>query len=51
MQAIDIRRKHSLSGVRAHKIVQELAETLAEKHGVAYHWKDHTLYCERRGIK
>ncbi|HEY5780537.1 MAG TPA: polyhydroxyalkanoic acid system family protein [Lysobacter sp.] len=51
MSNIDIRHAHSLPPKQAHQAVQEVAEKLAERFGVAYAWDgEDTLHFNRSGV-
>jgi len=50
MSNIDIRHAHSLPPEQARKAVQEVADKLAERFGMAYRWDGDTLDFNRSGV-
>ncbi len=50
MSSIDIKKNHSLSLDDAQKIADDLAQDLAEKFSVVYHWDGDVLNFERTGV-
>lgn len=50
MSNIDIRHSHSLAPDQARKAVQEVADKLAERFGVACDWTGDTLNFNRSGV-
>ncbi len=50
MSNIDIRHAHSLPPDQARKAVQEVADKLAERFGVACDWSGDTLNFNRSGV-
>ncbi len=51
MSAIEITRDHNLSHDEAVAAATALAETLAEKYDVAFHWEGEKLIFARSGVK
>jgi putative polyhydroxyalkanoate system protein len=50
MSNIDIRHAHSLAPEQARKAVQEVAEKLADRFGMAYNWNGDVLDFNRSGV-
>ena len=50
MSQIDIRHPHSLPPKKARKAIEEVAEKLAERFGMAYVWDGDTLNFNRSGV-
>jgi putative polyhydroxyalkanoate system protein len=50
MPSIDIRHSHSLPHAQARKAVQEVADKLADRFGVACDWDGDTLKFARSGV-
>lgn len=50
MSHIDIRHRHSMDPASARRAVQDLADTLAQRFGVAYGWNGDILEFNRSGI-
>lgn len=50
MPSIDIKRSHSLPLAEAKKKVQRVADHIAEKFDVEWHWDGNTLHFERSGV-
>ena len=51
MSHIDIRHTHSLAPKKARDAVQEVAEKLAARFGMAYDWDGDTLNFNRSGVE
>lgn len=51
MNSIEIRRPHALAHVAAIKLVQSIAEDLAEQYDAEYEWDGDSLRFKRSGIK
>jgi putative polyhydroxyalkanoate system protein len=50
MASIDIHHAHSLPPAKAREAVQEVAEKLAARFGVEYHWDADVLHFTRGGV-
>lgn len=50
MASIDIRHAHSLPPAQTRQAVQEVADKLAQRFGVDYHWDGDILHFTRSGI-
>lgn len=50
MASIDIRHAHSLPQAQARQAVQEVADKLASRFGVAWHWDGDILHFTRSGV-
>lgn len=50
MSNIDIRHAHSLPPEQARKAVQEVADKLADRFGMAYNWNGDVLDFNRSGV-
>lgn len=50
MSSIDIRHTHSMTYPEVRESVQRMAETLAERFGVAWAWNGDSLLFERSGV-
>lgn len=50
MSNIDIRHAHSLPPDQARKAVQDVADKLADRFGMAYDWSGDTLNFNRSGV-
>ena len=50
MSNIDIRHAHSLQPEQARKAVQEVADKLADRFGMAYNWNGDVLDFNRSGV-
>lgn len=50
MPSIEIKRPHARPMAEAKKKVQRVADHIAEKFDVTYHWEGNTLHFERSGV-
>ncbi|MGY3264999.1 polyhydroxyalkanoic acid system family protein [Lysobacter sp. HA35] len=50
MPTIDIRHTHSLDPAQARQAVQHIADTLAQRFGVAQSWQGDSLMFKRSGV-
>lgn len=51
MPSIDIHHPHTMAPEQAREAVQEIADKLTDRFGVACHWEDDTLHFDRSGIE
>ncbi|MDQ3289004.1 MAG: polyhydroxyalkanoic acid system family protein [Pseudomonadota bacterium] len=50
MPSIDIHHPHSLPPAKARSAVQEVADKLADRFGVACRWEGHVMHFTRSGV-